>query len=159
LRWSRRGQETGALSLTVHEHGLHLLYGTKNDRGELIRISELIPFTYSDAGFGGRRQWLRCLRCGRSCRVIYGGRYFRCRLCHGLRYQSQREPDYDRAIEQATRIGVRLGDRKFNAFEADELPQKPKRMRWRTYRNLEARFAALQRRWKAGACARFGLRF
>jgi hypothetical protein len=65
-RDTSEGQETGALSLTVHEHGLHLLYGTKNDRGEPIRISELIPFSYTRAGFGGRRQWLQCLRCGRS---------------------------------------------------------------------------------------------
>jgi hypothetical protein len=43
--------------------------------------------------------------------VVYGGRYFRCRLCRGLRYQSQREPDYDRAIEQANRIRERLGDK------------------------------------------------
>jgi hypothetical protein len=91
--------------------------------------------------------------------VIYGGRYFRCRLCHGLAYNSQSEPDYDRAIEQASRIGVRLGDKMFNAFEADELPPKPPRMRWKTYRGLERKFAALQCRWKAGAAARFGLQF
>ena len=78
--------------------------------------------------------------------MIYGGRYFRCRLCHGLRYQSQSKPDYDRAIEQATRIGVRLGDKMFNAFEANELPPKPPRMRWKTYRRLEIQYATLQRR-------------
>jgi hypothetical protein len=54
---------------------------------------------------------------------------------------------------------VRLGDRKFNAFDADELSPKPKRMRWRPYRKLEARFAGLQRRWKAGTFARFGVPF
>jgi hypothetical protein len=54
---------------------------------------------------------------------------------------------------------VRLGDKIFNAFEDDELPPKPPRMRWKTYRRLQLRFAALQRRWKAGAAARFGLSF
>lgn len=109
VRWSKHGQETGSIALTLHEHGLQLLYGTQDDRGEPFRISELIPFSYSRAGFGGRRRWLQCLRCGRRCRVVYGGRYFRCRLCQGLRYQSQREPDFDRAIEQANRIRERLG--------------------------------------------------
>jgi hypothetical protein len=125
VRWSRSGQETGSISLTAQECGLHLRYSTTDDRGAPLIVSELIPFTYMGAGFGGRRQWLTCLSCGRGCRVSYGGRYFRCRLCHGLRYQSQSEPDYDRAIEQATRIGVRLGDKMFKAFEADELPPKP----------------------------------
>jgi hypothetical protein len=32
-------------------------------------------------------------------------------------YKSQSEPDYDRAIEQASQIGARLGDKTFNAFE------------------------------------------
>ena len=110
VRWSRSGQETGSISLTAQEYGLHLRYSTTDDRGAPLTVSELIPFTYTGAGFGGRRGWLKCLSCGRGCRVIYGGRYFRCRLCHGLAYKSQIEPDYDRALEQATRIGVRLGD-------------------------------------------------
>jgi hypothetical protein len=91
--------------------------------------------------------------------VIYGGRHFRCRLCHGLVYKSQSEPDYDRAIELATRIGVRLGDKTFNSFQAGELPPKPPRMRWKTYRRLERQYAELQYRWRAGASARFGVRF
>jgi hypothetical protein len=114
---------------------------------------------YTATRFGGRRQWFKCLQCGEGCRVIYGGRYFRCRQCHGLRYQSQTEADYDRALERANRIRQRLGDRMFSAFEDDDLPPKPPRMRWKTYRKLRLQYAALQRRWKAGAAARFGLRF
>jgi tetratricopeptide (TPR) repeat protein len=39
----------------------------------------------------------------------------------------------------------------FSAFKADELPPKPpNRMRWKTYRKLQSRYAALQRRWKLG---------
>ena len=102
----------------------------------------------SDFEKAGRMRWLKCLSCHRRCRVIYGGRYFRCRQCHGLHYQSQREPAYDRAIEQATRIRKRLGDDMFSAFESDELPPKPPRMRWKTYHRLETRYAGLQNRWR-----------
>jgi hypothetical protein len=159
LRWSRHGQETGSISLTVQEQGLQLRYQIRDDRGEPLAVSELISFSYTGAEFGGRRQWLKCLSCGRRCRVIYGGRYFRCHLCQGLRYQSQSEPDYDRALEQANRIRARLGDTTFSAFEVDELPPKSPRMRWKTYRKLQVRYAALQRRWKAEAAARFLVQF
>jgi hypothetical protein len=101
--------------------------------------------------------WVMLLRAGVSGHLR--GQHFRCRLCYGLRYQSQSEPDYDRAIDQADRIRERLGDTMFTAVEADELPPKPPRMWWQTYRKLQARYAALQRRWKAGAVARFDLEF
>ena len=106
--------------------------------GELAnRVSELIPFIYTATRFSGRRRWFKCLHCGQRCRVIYGGRYFRCRRCHGLRYQSQGEPEYDRALERANRMRKRLGDSMFSAFEDDDLPPKPPRMRWKTYRQLQ----------------------
>ena len=51
---------------------------------ESYNVDELVPFAYTPTRFGGRRQWLRCLKCGRGCRKIYGGRWFRCLQCHGL---------------------------------------------------------------------------
>jgi hypothetical protein len=33
LRWSRYGQETGSISLTVQDQGLQLRYNTRDDRG------------------------------------------------------------------------------------------------------------------------------
>jgi hypothetical protein len=38
-------------------------------------------------------------------------------------------------------------------------PPKPKRMRWKTYRRLEAQYEDLQNRWTLGTMARFGIRF
>lgn len=46
----------------------------------------------------------------------------------------------------------------FSAFEFDELPPKPPRMRWTTYHKLNRRYGDLQNRWQAGAISRFGLR-
>jgi hypothetical protein len=38
---------------------------------------------------------------------------------------------------------------------AFELPPKPPRMRWATYRRLEAQYEELQNRWIVGALGRF----
>jgi hypothetical protein len=37
---------------------------------------------------------------------------------------------------------------------AFELPPKPPRMRWRTYRRVEAKYEELQSRWIVGALGR-----
>jgi hypothetical protein len=42
------------------------------------RVNELVPFRYTATMFGGRRQWFMCLKCGRRCRRIFGGRHFGC---------------------------------------------------------------------------------
>jgi len=112
LTWSRSGEQTGSITLAAQTDGVRLIYRTTDRDGAKVDVSELVPFTYTPTMFGGRRQWLRCLRCGRGCRKIYGGRYFRCRLCYRLRYASQGESRPDqRALDRARKIAKRLHDR------------------------------------------------
>jgi hypothetical protein len=101
LTWSCGGQQTGSISLRAEEHGVRLLYQTKDSSGAPLNINELVPFAGTPTMFDGRRQWLSCLKCGRRCRKLYGGRYFRCRLCCGLRYASQSEVRGQRAMDRA----------------------------------------------------------
>jgi len=77
---------------------VRLLYTTSEGDGATVHVNELVPFVTTATSFSGRRPWLQCLSCHRRCRVVYGGQYFRCRQCHCLSYQSQREPSYGRAI-------------------------------------------------------------
>jgi DNA-directed RNA polymerase subunit RPC12/RpoP len=156
MSWSRGGQQTGSISLIAQHDGVRLVYWTKDRDGAQLDVNELVPFVYTPTMFGGRRQWLQCLKCGRGCRKIYGGRYFRCRQCHRLVYASTREPAYQRAMDRADKLRKRLGDKWGSAFEHDEFPAKPPRMRWITYRRLEEQYDDLQRRWVAGAMARLG---
>ena len=107
------------------------------------------------------RQWLRCLKCGRGCRKIYGGRYFRCRLCYRLRYASQGESRRDqRALDRARKIAKRLHDRWGGATEEEyDFPPKPPRMRWATYNRLEEQYDELENaadaRWAVRIMTRF----
>jgi hypothetical protein len=45
-------------------------------------------------GFGGRTWWLRCPRCDRRCRIVYGRpgvSAIVCRACHSLTYKSRQK--------------------------------------------------------------------
>ena len=87
-------------------NGIRLGYDITDRHAEQIAVEERVRFSCSASRFGGRRQWLTCLKCGRRCRKIYGGRYFRCRQCHGLVHASTREPPNQPVIEG--RPGQRL---------------------------------------------------
>jgi hypothetical protein len=156
LTWSRSGEQTGSLTLAAEHDGVRLMYRTKDREGEPIDVNELVAFVYTPTRFGGRRQWLRCLRCGRGCRKIYGGRYFRCRRCYRLRYASQGESRPDqRALDRARKIAKRLHDKWGGATEEEyEFPPKPQRMRWATYNRLEEQYDELETRWALGIMTR-----
>lgn len=143
ISWSRGGHKYASISIKSEEHGLNLSYslGEGEDRKY---IKEFIPYSYTDANFGGRRQWFRCLSCGRNCRVIYGGQYFRCRHCYGLKYQSQYERSWSRATDKALKIRQKLG---CDGGIDDPFPEKPKGMHWKTYYQLEAEYERCYEAW------------
>jgi hypothetical protein len=161
VTWSRSGEQTGSITLVAQHDGVRLIYRTKDRDGAPVNVDELVPFTYTPTMFGGRRQWLRCLKCGRGCRKIYGGRYFRCRLCYRLRYASQGESRRDqRALDRARKIAKRLHDKWEGATEEEyDFPPKPPRMRWTTYNRLLEQYDELENaadaRWALRIMTRF----
>ena len=161
VTWSRSGEQTGSITLAAQTDGVRLIYRTTDRDGAPVDVSELVPFTYTPTMFGGQRQWLRCLKCGRGCRKIYGGRYFRCRLCYRLRYASQGESRRDqRALDRARKIAKRLHDRWGGATEEEyDFPPKPPRMRWATYNRLLEQYDELENaadaRWAVRIMTRF----
>jgi hypothetical protein len=97
LRWSRAGRETGSIGGVAFRDQVVLLY--RHRRGlarEWEEVQEAVPLVWTPCNFGGERPWFICPRagCGRRVAVLYGpGRYFLCRHCHDLGYQSQREDE------------------------------------------------------------------
>jgi hypothetical protein len=84
----------------------------------------------------GERPWFICpdVRCGRRVAVLYGpGRYFLCRHCYDLVYESQRENEMHRALRRAQTIRERLGG---SANMTKPFPEKPKGMHHETYWRL-----------------------
>lgn len=136
ITWSRSERPYASVCVVASSEGLKLSYSV-TQRGEKRSINETIPFSFTDTNYSGRRQWFQCPSCLKNCRIIYGGDYFRCRHCYGLKYESQYEKSFSRATARALKIRRRLDD---HGGIEDPFPQKPKGMHWKTYNRLQTEY-------------------
>jgi hypothetical protein len=141
LRWSRAGRETGSIGGMVSGEGqperITLLYRHRSGPGdEWEDVQEPVTLNWTVCNFGGERPWFLCpgAGCGRRVDILYGpGKYFLCRHCYELVYESQRENGMTRALRRAHGIREMLGG---SANMMESFPEKPKGMHWRTYDRL-----------------------
>jgi hypothetical protein len=133
--WSRAGREVASMGAFVYQNKLVLSYRSKAG-GEWEEVKEPVSLEWTPCNFGGERPWFVCpgVRCGRRVAILYGpGKYFLCRHCYDLRYESQREDKKDRALRRAQKIRQRLGG---SANMMEPFPEKPKGMHLDTYMRL-----------------------
>jgi hypothetical protein len=147
LNWSRGGETSGSIQIASMPEGLRLNYRTRTGDGDWRQVNEQVPFVWTKTKFHGKRAWFQCLTCRRRCRILYGGSLFRCRRCHGLKYESQYESMYSRGLSRAYALRKRFGQ--FGSLD-EPFVAKPKGMHWTTYRRLEALDEQLQHRWALG---------
>ncbi len=141
LRWSRAGRETGSIGGVVEgtEMSERVILTYRHRRGpdgEWGDVREPVSLSWTACNFGGQRPWFVCpgAGCGRRVAVLYGpGRYFLCRHCYDLAFQSQRDNGMYRALHRAQDIRQQLGG---SANMTEPLPEKPKEMHWKTYERL-----------------------
>jgi hypothetical protein len=114
-----------------------LLYRHRRGLGDQWEdVQKPVSLDWSACNFGGQRPWFVCpgAGCGRRAAILYGpGRYFLCRPCYDLVYESQRENAMHRAFRRAQAIRERLGG---SANMMKPFPEKPKGMHWSTYERL-----------------------
>ena len=134
LVWSRRGEVTGRIWVAMRDDRCVLSYSARPHGGEWRRINEDVYLDWTTTGLGGKRKWFLCPRCGRRCRVLYGGIYFRCRTCVGAVYESQYDPFFHACHERVRRLKLRLGVQDNDTF--GHLPKRPKGMHHRTYHRI-----------------------
>lgn len=132
---ARQGNPQQNIGVISSVEGIELHYTATDNQGVSQSINTFVRIEPTPCYFGGQRWWFRCPRrqCGRRVRLLYGGRYFLCRQCHGLNYQSQAEPRWERLCHKAQGIRIKLGGTR---CLADPFPDKPKGMHWRTYSQL-----------------------
>jgi hypothetical protein len=141
LRWSRAERGTGSIRGFVEgghrtERVLLFYRHRSGPRAEWEDAQELVLLDWTACNFGGKRHWFVCPEagCGRRVAILYGlGRYFLCRHCLDLVYESQRENGMTRALRRAQAIRERLGG---SANMTKPFPEKPKGMQWETYDRL-----------------------
>jgi hypothetical protein len=141
LGWSRAGRESGSIRGVVDgshpPESVTFLYRHRSGvGGEWEDVQEPVLLTWTACNFGGERPWFICpgAGCARRVAILYGpGRYFLCRHCYDLSYQSQRDNAMYRALHKAQSIRERLGG---SANMTEPFPEKPKGMHWKTYEQL-----------------------
>jgi hypothetical protein len=139
--WSRAGKEIASIRGFVYRDRVILSYRHRSRLGgKWEDVKELVPLQWTPCNFGGERPWFICpgvvdaVGCGRRVAILYGpGKYFLCRHCYDLRYESQREDKKDRALRRAQKIRKRLGG---SANMMEPFPEKPKAMHHDTYMRL-----------------------
>lgn len=152
LTWSRGGVRTGFIQLTPVSGGIRLSYRQRRNGEAWQSVDEITGLIETPTAFGGCRQWFECRGCRRRCRILYGGAYFRCRRCHGLRYDTQYEPPFARAATRALKIRERLGGK---GGIDDPFPPRPKGIHSKTYQRLRAQAERMEHQWAVGIAAKW----
>lgn len=155
VSWSRNGEAAGSIRIEARGRegrtGVVVLhYRSCSGCGEWEDVQQPTPITWTRCHFGGERPWFCCPArgCYRRVGKLYGaGKYFLCRRCHALAYQSQRENAAGRAREKAQKIRQRLGG---SASLMEPFPDKPKGMHWQTYHRLLQADLDAEQRYLAG---------
>jgi hypothetical protein len=61
-------------------------------------------------------------------------------------------------LDQADKLSFRVAGTAAAAYERDDFPEKPKRMRWTTYHRLEEKYYRYMEAWGTGFAKRFGIK-
>lgn len=147
--WNREGVQVASIDVQVLQAQVRLSYRVRRGSESWQKIEEAISLTWTPCHYGGQRSWFICPGvvngqvCGRRVAILYGaGRYFLCRHCYDLTYESQREDYATRLVSKAQKIRRRLGG---SASLIEPFPPKPKGMHGRTYTRL--RWQAQEADW------------
>jgi hypothetical protein len=134
------GNAVSSINLRAEAERLHLSYKVRVGDGKWEDMAETIPIVRRPCRFGGSRPFFirpgpgDGTECGRRVAKLYlSRRYFLCRQCNQLAYQSQYEQQWQRALRRATKLNQLLG---IDNGTGDRFPDKPKGMWTRTYASL-----------------------
>lgn len=156
-QWSRDGEVVASIGYRAETGRVVLLYRHRQRGGEWEDVEEPVSLDTTPCRYGGSRTWFLCpaAGCGRRVAILYNARrYFLCRHCYCLAYESQREDEGDRALRKAQTIRKRLGG---SANMTMPFPMKPKWMRWHTYEHLREKAEALTQKSLIAVAHRFKL--
>jgi hypothetical protein len=121
LSWDEAGRSVAKIDFRTTATDFTFTYEDANAKS----VEERVPLARVAAGFGGTRTYFRCpaTGCGQPVRVLYlANGLFRCRRCHGLAYECQREDAERRAERRADKARARLGYQMWQPFKLAPTP-------------------------------------
>ena len=156
LRWTscKTGEKRGSIRIKTSAGQIELAYKAQAYGEDWESITETVYLTETHPNYGGKRTWFLCPSCHSRRAKLYGGKYFRCRKCLDLCYETQLENESSRLMSAMYKIRHRLGD--YNGLD-EWFPDKPKGMRWKTYNALWRRYRALDGHLNLAWAKRFGI--
>lgn len=138
------GQDIGSVRYTATmtpetgEGSIRLTYTVPASTRDRLSVDEDIPLEALPQPFGGQIWYLRCPISNHRCRKLVlpaGAKRFAARQVYRLKYRSQCQAPYERALGQAYKIRHRLGD----DGRIDDPVRRPPGMHHRTFqRQMEA---------------------
>jgi hypothetical protein len=96
------------IRIHINTQQLSINYLYREYLGEDRRVNTIIKFDWTECYYGGHRPWFLCPKCGRRVAILYGGKYFHCRICLNLAYPSENESKTSRLLRKANKIKRRL---------------------------------------------------
>jgi len=104
MNWSRNGEKTGSIGFGVStlegDEYIHFQYTqTNRNSDEKTELDYKVRIVSTSCNYSGRRWWFICplvingYACNRRVGILYlaSGKYFGCRHCHNLTYESSKE--------------------------------------------------------------------
>ena len=132
-RWDVGGRTVALVRGHAEEGHLAVVSWSEFPGGRSDMRKLRIAIVYTLLNFGGYRVWFSCPNCHRRCEKLYHRGDFRCRVCHGLVYRSQRENAMTRHLRKASKIRIRLGG---DSDSWSPFPQRPQGMHQTRYERL-----------------------
>lgn len=137
VTWRRKNMVTGRISFYSAENEIRFVYTHTSPSSDKSSLDYRVQLSWSDCHLGGKRPWFLCSNCNKRVAILYCAKYFVCRHCLKLNYQSTRERSFDRAARQAVKIRERLG---WQGGVLSSTENKPKAMHWQTFNRLMTKY-------------------
>jgi len=150
LNWTMGGNPIGSISIFTSIDSISLTYSTR--AGE--HVDELVALDLTPCHFGGARTWFLCPRCGRRVAVLFAGRRFLCRHCHGIAYAAENEDAISRLLRRSNKLRERV---KVRAGTAYSVTDKPKGMHWRTFDRIRWQIERIESAFWMAEARRFNI--
>ena len=148
--WSWGDKPVASISIFTNTDAVRLMYETKDGK----HVEELVGLDLTACHFGGTRAWFLCPRCSRRVAVLFAGRRFWCRHCHGIAYAVENEDAISRLLRRSNKLRERV---KAKAGTAYPVAFKPKGMHQKTFDRIRCEIQKIEAGFWLAEARRLGI--